>query len=122
MQIYGKMSKTKSKTRHGVYVLNKNLVLVPYKVSCGKAVIFKYFDCMSVGLVTEHAQREHHIVFCSVACWLYHIPSRFLMKRKDLLFKVFERSVCFHFCLQILSESFLILKIIQEDIINVFHK
>jgi hypothetical protein len=95
-------------------------VLVPYKISCGKAVIFKYeyFDCVSVGLVIQHAQREHHIVFCSVAYWLYHIPSRFLMKRKDFLFKVFEQSV-FHFCLQILSESFLILKIIQEDIINV---
>jgi hypothetical protein len=35
---------------------------------CGKAVIIKYYECMFVALVIQHAKRMRPIILTSIAC------------------------------------------------------
>jgi hypothetical protein len=34
----------------------------------GKKLIIKYYECLSVDLVTQHAMRMHRIILSTVAC------------------------------------------------------
>ena len=35
---------------------------------CGKAITVKYYECVSVALVIQHAKRMRHIILSSMAC------------------------------------------------------
>jgi hypothetical protein len=77
--------------------------------------------CVCVALIIQHAKRMHRIILSSVACLALPYFSALSQKRhKFLKKKVFRIKCVFWFSLQLLSERFLILRIIQRDtIINV---
>jgi hypothetical protein len=86
----------------------------------GRAIIITYSKCVFVALVTQHVENMHHIILSYVACLsLPYFPMlchKWHSFQKELL-----NIVClFWFLLQLLSETFLMLKRIQWDtIINV---
>jgi hypothetical protein len=83
----------------------------------------KYYECVFVALVIQHAKRMRRIVLSAVASsaipyftTLSHKLHDFRKKKK-----VIEREMCW-FSLQLLSEMFLILRRFQRDIITNVHR
>ena len=81
--------------------------------------------CVFVALVIQHAMRMHRIIMSSVAylpqqyfSTLSHKCCDFLKKKK----KVFQFKMCFNITYTLLSETFLILRRIQGDIIINAHR
>ena len=73
--------------------------------------------CVCLALFIQHAMRMRHIVICDLSgsTILFHIiwqTARFSKK------KVFETKCVFWFSLQFLSETFLILRRIERDMIK----
>jgi hypothetical protein len=83
----------------------------------GKAISTKYYECLSVALVIQHA--PYYIIICSLSgCTIFlHILINDTIFGKTLL----DIKYVFWFSLQVLSETFLILRRIERDIIiNVY--
>jgi hypothetical protein len=75
---------------------------------------------VSVALVIQHAKRMRHIILSSVACPAVLYFSTLSHERHDFeKKKLFETKCVFWFSLQLLSETFLILRRIGPHIINV---
>ena len=82
----------------------------------------KYSECASVTLVIQHAKRMRRIILLSVACLAVLNFFTLSHKRHDFLKKLLNIKCVFWFCLQLLSEKFLIVRRIQRDIIINLHK
>ena len=82
----------------------------------GKAINNTYSECMSVSLVIKHAKCMRHIILSSVASLAPPCFSTLSHKRHDFRKKLNIKCV-FGFSLQLLSETFLIIRRIQRDIV-----
>jgi len=82
---------------------------------CAKAVYITYCECVSVALGIQHAMRMRLIAICGPAL-LCIISPHDLMNGTIPKGKLLNITVGFRFSLQLLSETFLILRRIQPDI------
>ena len=77
-------------------------------------------ECVSVALVIRRAKRMRRIILLSVACpALPHFPT-LSHKRHDL--KLLNTKRVFRFSLQLLSETFLILRRTERDVIKTVYR
>jgi hypothetical protein len=86
-----------------------------------KDINVTYSDCVFVFLVIHHAKLMGHItcVACPTVTFLPALRHKgTILKNKKLL----NIKCVFSFSLQLLSEAFLILRIIQRDIIIIVHR
>jgi hypothetical protein len=83
----------------------------------GKAISITYSKCVSVALGTQHAIRMRHIAICPLPP-LYNLFPHYL--RNDTIFekKLLKIKCVFWFSLQLLSETFLILRRTGRDMIK----
>ena len=56
------------RTRQAKYVLSNFEARWHNHFCRGKAIIIKYYECVSVALVIQHAMRMHRVILSSVAC------------------------------------------------------
>ena len=75
--------------------------------------------CVYAALVVQPTEHMRHIILSSVACWLYNISPHYLTNGKIFGGKILIIKCVFLFSLQLLSEIFLVLRIIRTDITNV---
>ena len=109
-------------TSKAVYVW-RNTEVCSYNCCCsGKAGSITYYECVLVALLIEHAMRMRCIILSWSSVSLYNIfsPTFFIHSR------IFGKSLLnirrvFWFALQLLSDTFLILRGIQGDIIKNIH-
>ena len=75
--------------------------------------------CVWVALIIQHATRVRHIVICGLSgCTVFfHIISWTVMCRKQKLMNI---KCVFWFSLQLLSETFLILRRNERDVIKIY--
>jgi hypothetical protein len=86
----------------------------------GKATSITYSECVSVALVTQHAKRMRRIILSSVDCPALPYFSTLSHKQHDFAKKLLNIKCASSFPLQLLSETFLIIKRLERDmIINV---
>ena len=78
-----------------------------------KAITIQYYECVSVALVIQHA--PYYIVMWPV--WLYHIFAHNLIKYATFVITLLDIKYVFWFSLQLVCGAFLIVRIIQRDII-----
>jgi hypothetical protein len=88
----------------------------------GKAVSITYSECVSVALVIQHAKRMRRIILYLWPVWLYHIFPHYLINGTIFGKMLLNIKCVFWFSLQLLSETFLIIRIIQPDIIINVHR
>jgi hypothetical protein len=88
----------------------------------GKEISITYCECVSVTLVIQHAKRMRRIVLLSVVCLALPYFSTLSHKLHDFGKKFLNIKYVFWFFLQLLSETFLILRRIQRDIIINVHR
>jgi hypothetical protein len=86
---------------------------------CGKAIRTTYSEYVTVALVIQHANRVRRIMSSSVACLNLKYFSTLSHKRYDFRGggKVLNTKRVFWFSVQILSETFLIVRRIEWDMI-----
>jgi hypothetical protein len=82
------------------------------RLRCGKAVSITYSECGSVALVIQHAKHMRHIILSSVTCLALTHFSTLFHKQHDSQKKIIEHKM-YAFRLELLSETFLILRRIQ---------
>jgi len=82
-----------------------------------KVVNIKYYECVSVALLIQHAKRMRSIMLSFVPCLGLPYLSTLSHKRHDFLIKLLNTKCVFWFSLQHLSETFLILRRIQGVIL-----
>jgi hypothetical protein len=88
----------------------------------GKAISITYSKCVSVALVIQHAKRMRRIILSSVACLAVPYFPTLSHKRHDFRKNVIEHKMCVLIFSTILSETFLIVRRIQRDIIINVHR
>ena len=73
--------------RHTMYCTYKRNIEAHARSLCchRKAVNITCFECVSVALVIQHAMRMRRSILSSVAVWLYHISSLYLIN--DTIFE-----------------------------------
>jgi hypothetical protein len=81
-----------------------------------KAISITCSECMSVALVIQHAKRMRRIMW---PVWICNIFSHYLINGAILGKTLLNIKCVFLLSLQLLSQTFLILRKIQRDIINV---
>ena len=72
---------------------------------------------MSVALVIQHVMRVRRIILSFVACPAAPYFSTLFHKRHDFRKNVTEHKMCFDFLYNFFSETYLILRRIEQDII-----
>ena len=82
-----------------------------------KAASITYSDCVSVPLVVKHAKCRRHIMSL-VACETVPYVSTLSLRRRDFRGKVMNIKCVFWFSQHFLSETFLILRITERDVIK----
>jgi hypothetical protein len=88
-----------------------------------KAISITYSQCVSVALVIQHAKRMRRIILSSVARLAVPYFSTLSHKRHDFRKKMLLNIKCvFWFSVQLLSETFLVLRRIHRDIIINVHR
>jgi hypothetical protein len=93
-------------TRQAMYVLRNNEARSRNNWCLGKAVSITYSECVSVALVTQHANRKPRIILSSVACPAVQYLSALSNKRHDFREKkLFNIKCVFWFSVQLLSEN-----------------
>jgi hypothetical protein len=108
-------------TTQAMYVKRDNAASSCSHCCSGKAIIIIYSACVFVALVIQHSKHMRRIVLSSVASpTLQYFPT--LSHKVTTFGKSYRNMKCvFWFSLQLLSEIFLILRIIPRDIvINVY--
>jgi hypothetical protein len=95
---------------------NVNVTFVPWKSN--KYYIECVCVCVCVALVIQHAMCMHHTNLSLWPVWLYHIFSYYLINDTIFRKKCMNIKCMFWISLQRLSETFLILRSIQWDIIK----
>jgi hypothetical protein len=79
-----------------------------------------YSECVSVAVFIQHVKRMRRIILSSVACLALQYFSTLSHKRHDFRKRLLNIKCFFWLCLQLLSETYLILRRLQRDtIINV---
>jgi hypothetical protein len=81
----------------------------------GKTLIITYSEIVSVAVVIQHAKRLRLMILSSVACLALCVFFQRFLINGTIFGEVNEYRILFS--LEMLSETFLILKIIQRDII-----
>jgi hypothetical protein len=99
------------------YTHKRNIEARSRNLCCrGKVMSITYSKCVSVALLNQHARRMRDIILSPMACLAYltfsHVINGTILGKKLLIIK----SV-FRFSLHLLSETLLILRRIQQDII-----
>ena len=85
----------------------------------GKAIRVTYSGCVFVALVTQHVMHMRCTVLSSVVCASLQYFSTFSRERHDFRGeKIIQYKMCVFICSTNLSETFLILRIIQRDMIH----
>jgi hypothetical protein len=78
--------------------------------------------CVSVALVIQHAKRMRHIMWSSVTCVAVQYFSTWSHKRHHIRKKSLNIKCVFWFSLQLLSNTFLVLRRSERDIIINVHR
>jgi hypothetical protein len=78
-------------------------------------IMNKYYECVTVALVIQHAKRMRRIILSSVACLAVLYFSTLSHKRNDIRKKLLNIKCVFWLSLQILSVTFVIPARIQRD-------
>jgi len=87
---------------------------------CGKAINITYSECVFVALVIQPAKRKQRIIMSSVGRLAVLYFFTLSLKRHDFRKKTFlDIESVFWFYLKFFSETFLILRRIQRDIMNI---
>ena len=96
-----------------VFVLHYNIVRDQMKLITHKSISITYSECVSVVLVIRHhkAFAPYYIFICGL--------SKICQKRHDFREKLLNVKLPFWFSLQLLSETFLILRRTERDITSV---
>ena len=84
----------------------------------GKAISTTYSECAYVVLVMQHAMRMRHIVICGLTSCIIFFPQYLI---SGVIFekeKVLNTKCVFLFSLQILSETLLVLRRTERDMIK----
>jgi hypothetical protein len=77
---------------------------------------------VSVALVIQHTKRMRRVILSSVACLAVPYFSTLSHKRHDFGKKLLNIKCVFCFSVQLLSETFLIIRRIERDIIINVHR
>jgi hypothetical protein len=74
--------------------------------------------CVCVALLMQHAKRIRHIKLSFVVCLV--LPYFFTLSHKNYNFRkrLIEYKICCYFLCKFLSETFLILRRIQQDVFS----
>ena len=122
--------RSKSKIQYNTHIMLQQERQCTYKCNivacsqndccCGKAISITYSECVSVALVIQHARRMCQII----VIWpiqIYHVFPHYLIN-STIFKKQLQNTKCvFQFSLKLLSQTFLIVRKIQRDIIiNVY--
>ena len=84
---------------------------------CEKAISIMYFQCVSVALVIQRAKFMCHIIYCHPwPVWLYGIFPHYLINGPIFRNMLSSIKHVFWFALQILSETFLMLRTERDNI------
>jgi len=82
---------------------------------------YTYSEYVSIALVMQHVKHIHHIMLSHVACMALPYSSTLSHKEHDFWKNITKYIMCV-FSLQLLSETFLILRRMQQDIIIIVHE
>jgi hypothetical protein len=111
------LTENKKKDRQCTY--RRNIKARSRNHSCrGKAISITYSECVFVALDIQHAKRMRHLL----PVRLYHIFPHYLINGTIFVKNLLNTKCVFWFSLQLLSETFLIPRRTQRDIIINVHR
>ena len=108
-------------TRQAVYLWRKIEALSRNYRWFSKGINITYSECVSVALVIQHAERMRTIYCHTLPSPLYYIFPHYLINGTILGKKLLNTKCVFWFSVQLSSETFLILRRIQRDIVTNIH-
>jgi hypothetical protein len=87
-----------------------------------KSVSITYSECVFLALVIHHSARMRRIMLSPLACLAFSYFLTLSHKQHDFRKKLFNTKYLFSYSLQIVSETFLILRRVDRDIIINVHR